>query len=55
MSLEPLGDGLGVPLRQESDGLAAFEIDAHLPDVWRLRSANVHPKDRGMGASGSAS
>lgn len=51
MSLEPLGDGLGVPLRQESDGLAAFEINEHR--AIRLAFAEreiVHPKDRGGGS-----
>ncbi len=51
MSLEPLGDGLGVPLRQESNGLAAFEINAHR--AIRLAFAErelVHPKDRGGGS-----
>lgn len=50
MSREPLGDGRGVPLRQESDGLAAFEIDA--PRALRLAFAEraiVPPTDRGGG------
>jgi hypothetical protein len=51
MCLEPLGDGLSVPLRQESDGLAAFEINEHR--AIRLAFAEreiVHPKDRGGGS-----
>ena len=51
MFLEPLGDGLGVPLRQERDGLAAFEINEHR--AIRLACAArdiVHPKDRGGGS-----
>jgi hypothetical protein len=51
MALEPRGDGLGVPLRQESDGLAAFEIHEHR--ARRLACAEraiVHPKDRGGGS-----
>jgi hypothetical protein len=53
MFLEPLGDGLGVPLRQASEGLAAFEI--HEPRAIRLAVAEreiVHPKDRGSGSLG---
>jgi hypothetical protein len=51
LSLEPLGDGLGVPLRQERDGLAAFASNAHR--AIRLACAArdiVPPKDRGGGS-----
>jgi hypothetical protein len=51
MALEPRGDGLGVPLRQERDGLAAFELNAHRAIRLAVAAREiVHPKARGGGS-----